>query len=179
MKKQRHREIKNDVVSIESIEQRIYLIRGQKVMIDIDLAGLYGVTTSVLNQAVKRNLVRFPDDFMFQLSEAELENLRSQSVISSWGGRRYLPYAFTEHGVAMLSSILNSDRAILVNVAIMRTFVKLREIMSTRKDLARQIDALEGKYAKHDQQIQIIFDAIRKLLQPAVPPKRRIGFHSP
>ena len=166
------------MVSIESIEQRIYLIRGQKVMIDIDLAGLYGVTTSVLNQAVKRNLVRFPDDFMFQLSEAELENLRSQSVISSWGGRRYLPYAFTEHGVAMLSSILNSDRAILVNVAIMRTFVKLREIMSTHKDLANQILALENKYAKHDQQFQIVFDAIRKLIQQPVSPKRRIGFDS-
>jgi hypothetical protein len=168
-----------DVVPVEVIERRIYLIRGQKVMIDSDLAELYQVETSNLNKAAKRNLDRFPSDFMFQLTKDEADSLRFQIGISKpegRGGRRYLPYVFTEQGIAMLSSVLNSDRAVLVNIAIMRAFVKLREIMATHKDLAHKIDALERKYAKHDQQIQIVFDAIKKLLQPPVSPKRRIGF---
>jgi len=167
-----------DLVPVEVIERRIYLIRGQKVMIDSDLAELYQAPTKSLNLAVRRNTVRFPGDFMFQLSQDEADSLRFQIETSNTGrgGRRYLPYVFTEQGIAMLSSVLNSDRAVLVNIAIMRAFVKLREIMSTHKDLAHKIDALERKYAKHDQQIQIVFDAIKKLLQPPVSPKRRIGF---
>jgi hypothetical protein len=167
-----------DLVPVEVIERRIYLIRSQKVMIDSDLAELYQVPTKSLNLAVRRNGMRFPGDFMYQLSQEEADSLRFQTETSKTGrgGRRYLPYVFTEQGIAMLSSVLNSDRAVLVNIAIMRAFVKLREIMSTHKDLAHKIDALEGKYAKHDQQIQVVFDAIKKLLQPPVSPKRRIGF---
>jgi hypothetical protein len=168
-----------DLVPVEVIERRIYLIRGQKVMLDADLAELYQVETFNLNKAVKRNPNRFPADFMFQLTKEEADSLTFQIGMSKpegRGGRRYLPYAFTEQGIAMLSSVLNSDRAILVNIAIMRTFVKLREILSAHKDLAHKIDALEGRCAKHDQQIQIVFDAINKLLQPPVSPKRRIGF---
>ena len=160
-----------------SIETHIFLIRGQKVMIDSDLADLYRVPTKVFNQAVKRNIKRFPKDFMFQLSRNETEILRSQSVTSSWGGRRTLPYAFTEQGVAMLSSVLNSERAVQVNIAIMRAFVKLREILTTHRELAEKIEELEKRYRQHDVKIQTIFDAIRQLLEtPAVPPRRRIGF---
>ena len=175
----RQHETAGDLVPVEVIERRIYLIRSQKVMIDSDLAELYQVETFNLNKAVKRNPNRFPADFMFQLTKEEAGSLTFQIGMSKpegRGGRRYLPYAFTEQGIAMLSSVLNSDRAVLVNIAIMRAFVKLREIMSTHKDLAHKIDALEGKYAQHDQQIQIVFDAIRKLLQPPVSPKRRMGF---
>ena len=160
-----------------SIERRIFVIRGQKVMVDSDLADLYRVPTKVFNQAVKRNLNRFPKDFMFRLSGKEMEILRSQIVTSSWGGRRHMPYAFTEQGVAMLSSVLNSDRAVYVNIAIMRAFVKLREILTTHRELAQKIEELERKYKQHDDKIQAVFDAIRQLLQaPTVPPKRRIGF---
>lgn len=171
----------SELIPVEVIERRIYLIRGQKVMVDADLAELYQVETFNLNKAVKRNPNRFPGDFMFQLTKEEAGSLRFQIGMSKpegRGGRRYLPYAFTEQGIAMLSSVLNSERAVLVNIAIIRAFVKLREIMSTHKDLAHKIDALEGKYAKHDQQIQIVFDAIKKLLQPPVSQKRRIGFRS-
>src|SRR6266851_9363592 len=125
------------LIPVERIASRIYLIRGEKVMLDSDLAELYGVETRVLVQAVKRNNERFPDDFMFQLTEAEFENLRSQSVMSSWGGRRYPPYAFTELGTAMLSTVLRSKQALQVNIAIMRTFVRLREILATHRDVAR------------------------------------------
>jgi len=142
-------------------------------MLDSDLAELYGVKTKELNKAVKRNKERFPDDFMFQLTKKETENLRSQIGTSSWGGRRYLPYAFTEQGVAMLSSVLRSKRAIYVNIQIMRTFTKLREILSTHKDLQRKIEEMEKKY---DQQFKIIFDAIKTLLQHPEPKKRPIGF---
>jgi hypothetical protein len=162
------------IVPLEIIENRIYLIRGHKVMIDRDLAELYGVGTKVLVQAVKRNSDRFPPDFMFQLSQDESGILRSQTVTSRWGGRRYLPYVFTEQGVAMLSSVLNSDRAIQVNIAIMRTFVKLREMMASHKDLARKLDELEEKY---DTQFRVVFDAIRQLMaSPAAAKKRKIGF---
>ncbi len=164
------------VIPIERIEKRIFLIRAQKVMLDSDLAELYEVPTKVLVQSVKRNLVRFPTDFMFQLDYQEFNNLRSQFVTSKvgHGGRRYTPFAFTEYGVAMLSSVLNSERAILVNIEIMRTFGRLRHILSTHKDLARKLEDLEKKY---DHQFKVVFDAIRQLMAPPpLPPKRRIGF---
>lgn len=164
------------------IERRIYLIRGQKVMMDSHLAELYQVPTKALNQAVKRNLDRFPEDFMFRLTGEEAEELnRSQTVTGSQKHRdpRLLPYAFTELGVAMLSSVLNSQRAVQVNILIMRAFVKLREVMATHKDLAHKIEALERKYERHDEELQLVFKAIKKLLAPApVPPKRRIGFRA-
>ena len=148
-------------------------------MLDRDLAELYEVTTKAFNQAVKRNLERFPGDFMFQLNEGELENWRSQIVTSNPSakmGLRRRPYAFTEQGVAMLSSILRSKRAVQVNIAIMRAFVKLRELLATHKDLARKLDALEKKY---DAQFQVVFDAIRKLMEPEeLPPRQQIGFEA-
>lgn len=146
-------------------------------MLDQDLAGLYGVTTKAFNQAVKRNLSRFPEDFMFRLTQDEDVAMRSQSVTASRRNVRYLPYAFTEQGVAMLSSVLRSHRAIQVNIAIMRAFVKLRELAATHKGLALKLDALEKKYQHHDIEIKAIFDAIRKLIErPALRPTRRIGF---
>ncbi|HQP35552.1 MAG TPA: ORF6N domain-containing protein [Polyangiaceae bacterium] len=149
-------------------------MRGHKVMLDQDLASLYGVQTKVLIQAVKRNIGRFPPDFMFQLTDQEFANLRSQSVTSSaWGGRRYPPYAFTEQGVAMLSSVLNTERAIEVNIAIMRTFVQLRAMLASNAELAAKLARLEKKY---DAQFKVVFDAIRQLMAPTVRPKRRIGF---
>jgi hypothetical protein len=145
-------------------------------MLDRDLAELYGVETKTLNQAVKRNAERFPEDFMFQLSNQEFEILKSQFVTSSWGGlRRALPYAFTEQGVAMLSSVLHSRRAVEVNIAIMRTFVQLRRLMDTNRELARKIESLEKKY---DEQFAEVFAAIKQLIAPEPePPQRRIGFH--
>jgi len=165
------------VVPVELIEKKIYLIRGHKVMLDSDLAELYGVKTKVLLQSVKRNINRFPSDFMFQLSKEEFDNLRSQIVTSkSRGGRRYLPYAFTEQGVAMLSSVLRSERAIQVNIAIMRAFVRLRQIFSTHKELAYKLAELERKIEKHDEEIKAIFEAIRRLMMSPQKPKRKIGF---
>jgi phage regulator Rha-like protein len=164
------------MIPAERTEQSILLIRHQKVMLDADLAALYGVETKQLIRAVKRNLARFPDDFMFQLNEEESENLRYHFGTSSqWGGRRYPPYAFTEQGVAMLSSILKSKRAVQVNIEIMRTFVRLRRILASHADLARKLEALEKKY---DAQFKIVFDAIRQLMAPSEPepPKKRIGF---
>lgn len=157
------------------IEQHILLIRGQKVMLDSDLAALYGVETFNLNKAVKRNMERFPADFMFQLDRDEYENLRFHFGISSsvHGGRRYLPYVFTEQGVAMLSSVLRSPRAIMVNVEIMRAFVRLRRMLAANKDLARRLEELEKKY---DAQFKIVFDAIRQLMAPPGPPTESIGF---
>jgi hypothetical protein len=166
-------------LAVKLIERRIYLIRAQKVMLDSDVAELYDVPAFRLNEAVKRKAKRFPEDFMFQLTKAEI-GLTSQIAMSKngRGGRRTAPYAFTEQGVAMLSSVLNSDRAVLVNVAIMRAFVKVREIMATHKDLAHKIEALERKYSDHDDEIQVIFKAIKNLLEPPLAPKRRIGFHA-
>ena len=162
------------VVPIESIESSIFLIRGHKVMLSTHLAALYGVEPRVLVQAVKRNLDRFPADFMFQLTPEEFGNLKSQFVISSWGGlRRAPPYAFTEQGVAMLSSVLRSRRAVRVNIEIMRAFVKLREMLATHKDLARKLEQLERKY---DAQFKVVFDAIRQLMAPPQAKGRRIGF---
>jgi hypothetical protein len=163
----------------ERIERSILLIRENKVLLDVDLAELYEVSTKALVQAMNRNEERFPEDFAFQLSEEEWENLRSQSVTSrSHGGRRYRPYAFTEQGVAMLSSVLRSKRAVLVNVEIMRTFVRLREILASHKDLARKLDKLERKY---DAQFKVVFDAIRQLMSPPADEKSRghIGFRAP
>ncbi len=161
------------LVPSEVIEKHILIIRSQKVMIDSDLAELYGVTTKVLIQAVKRNSERFPEDFMFQLNNQEVTVLRSQIVTSRWGGRRYAPYAFTEQGVAMLSSVLNSDRAIKVNIEIMRTFVKLREMIASHKELAKRLKELEKKY---DAQFKVVFDVLQSLVEPTSRPKRRIGF---
>ncbi|HTW90573.1 MAG TPA: ORF6N domain-containing protein [bacterium] len=157
------------------IEQAILVIRGHRVMLSTDLAALYGVPAKVLVQAVKRNIERFPEDFMFQLTPDEYRILRSQFVTSSWGGERYPPLAFTEQGVAMLSSVLRSTRAVQVNVEIMRTFVRLRRVLAENAGLARRMDELENKY---DVQFKVVFDAIRKLMQPPAPEpkKRRIGF---
>jgi hypothetical protein len=161
------------IIPAERIERRILWIRGQKVMLDADLAELYGVPTKAFNQAVKRNISRFPPDFMFRLNRRESDILRSQFVTSSsWGGRRYAPLAFTEQGVAMLSSVLQSERAVQVNIAIMRAFVKLREMLASHHDLAGKLEEMEKKY---DAQFRIVFDAIRELMSPKVPLRRRIG----
>lgn len=166
------------LVPLERIESRIFLIRGEKILLDADLAELYGVATKVLNQAVQRNLERFPSDFMFQLTREEFVNLKSQFVTSSWGygGRRKLPLVFTEQGVAMLSGLLNSPRAVAVNIEIMRAFVRLRQIIGSHADLARKLAVIEKKY---DAQFKIVFDAIRELMTPPVPAKKReVGFHT-
>ncbi len=166
-------------IPLEIIERKIYLIRGCKVMLDSDLAELYQVPTKVLNQAVRRNLDRFPADFMFQLNEEELENLRSQFVTSSTGhgGSRYLPYAFTEHGVAMLSSVLSSKRAVALNILIIRAFVRLREYLATHKDLARKLEDVERTQQEHSAHIEQIYGYIQRLIEPAPETsKRRIGF---
>lgn len=165
-------EMKN-LVPVERITSKIYLIRGQKVMLDWDLAELYAVETRTLKQAVKRNISRFPKDFMFELSQDEFDNLRSQIVISSWGGARYKPMAFTEQGIAMLSSVLNSERAVQVNIQIMRAFTKLRQMLATHDDLRRKIEEMEQKY---DQQFKAVFDAIKLLLEAEEKPKPKIGF---
>jgi hypothetical protein len=195
------------ILKPENLARFVFFIRSEKVMLDSDLATLYGVEARALNQAVARNRRRFPADFMFQLTPKEYESLRSQTVISkeggttndlsqsvmssptrwderlksqivtskkSRGGRRYCPYAFTEQGVAMLSSVLRSTRAVEVNIAIMRTFVQLRRLMDSNRDLARKIEALEKKY---DEQFAVVFEAIKELIAPPSPPKKRIGFH--
>ena len=156
-----------------SIDRKIYLIRGQKVMLDADLATLYQVATKNLNKAVRRNLDRFPADFMFQLTTDESDDLRFQIGTSRWGGRRYFPHAFTEHGVAMLSSVLQSKRAIQLNILIVRAFIQLREMLATHKDLARKIDDLDRQQKDQGQQITAIYSLVKKLLDA---PKRRVGF---
>jgi len=188
--------MKHEIIPATQIAQSIYLLRGQKVMFDFDLAALYGVETRVLNQAVKRNAARFPDDFMFRLSAEEVSCLRSQPVIldrqdidkkkltqtssqtvMSSRGVRYRPYAFTEQGVAMLSSVLKSERAVKVNIAIMRAFVKLRQTLETNRELARKFSELEKRVGKHDEEIGAILEAIRQLMAPPEKPRREIGFH--
>jgi hypothetical protein len=156
------------------IVSKIVLVRERKAM--LDLAALYGVPTRVLLQSVRRNVARFPQDFMFRLTEQEVTNLRSQIVISSWGGRRIAPYAFTEQGVAMLSSVLRSRRAIAINIAIMRAFVSLREMIRNNKELAIKLDQLEQRVSRHDDAISGIVRAIRELALPPAQPRRRIGF---
>jgi hypothetical protein len=167
-----------EIIPTQRIARAIYLVRGQKVMLSQDLAALYGVPVKVLNQAVKRHASRFPKDFVFQLAAEEFTNLKSQIVTSSWGGpRRALPYAFTEQGVSMLSSVLNSERAVKVNIAIMRAFVKLRETLETNRELARKFEELERRVGKHDNEIAAILEAIRQLMAPSKPLRREIGFH--
>ncbi len=161
-------------ISIKNLEASIYMLRNQKVMLSQELAELYRVEPRVLIQAVKRNMNRFPADFIFQLTKEEFDNLKSQNVTSTWGGvRRATPYAFTEQGVAMLSSLLRSERAVQVNIEIMRTFVKLREVLSTHKELESKLHSLETKY---DDQFRVIFDAIRALMAPPDTVQRSIGF---
>ena len=160
----------------ERIEKTILLLRGHKIILDRDLAAMYGVSTRDLNKAVSRNLDRFPDDFMLQLTRSEFNDLKFQFGTSSWGGTRKLPRAFTEQGIAMLSSVLRSKRAIHVNIAIMRAFVKLREFAASHKTLATKLEQLERKVGGHDGQIRSLFDAIRQLMEPPTPKSRRIGF---
>lgn len=165
-------------VPSELIERRIRVIRGHKILLDSDLAELYGVLTGNLNLSVRRNLDRFPPDFMFQLTPEEHTSLLLQSAISKRGGRRTMPYAFTQEGVAMLSSVLNSTRAVQVNIAIMRVFTKMREILAANQELTQKIAALEQKYEDHDEEIKVFFDALRQLLDPPATPKRPIGFQA-
>jgi hypothetical protein len=164
------------MITEEKILNKIYYIRGHKVMLDQDLAGLYDVPTKRLNEQVKRNIDRFPADFMFQLTEEEFENLRSQFATSSWGGRRVSPYAFTEHGVLMLSSVLNSQRAINVNIQIMRIYTKMREMLLTNQEILLKLEQLERKVDGHDEDIQVIFAYLKQLLDPPQEPRPRIGF---
>ena len=168
----------NLVMSVHLIERRIYLIRGQKVMIDEDLAELYGVSTKRLNQQVSRNRKRFPEDFMFQLTKSETESLRLQFATSKRGrgGRRTLPYAFTEQGVAMLSSVLNSDHAIEVNIAIMRAFVRLRQMLESNEELNRKFAAVIRKLSTHDKYFKVVFDELKKLTQQPRNQRKQIGF---
>jgi len=158
----------------EVVENKIFLVRGHRVMLDRDLAQLYCVETKVFNQSVRRNKGRFPEDFMFQLTKEEFKILRSQFVTSSWGGQRYLPFVFTQEGVAMLSGVLNSPRAIAVNIEIMRAFVRLRRILATHKDLAAKLTKLEKKY---NSQFKVVFEAIRRLMREEEKPKGKMGFH--
>lgn len=162
------------LLPVNRIETVIFLVRGERVILDADIAALYGVEVKRVNEAVKRNLGRFPQDFVFQLTSEEFSDLRYQFGTSSRGGRRYLPYAFTEQGVAMLSSVLRSEQAVKVNVEIMRTFVRLRRMVSEQAELARKLDALEERY---DEQFKVVFDALRELMAPPEGPEgRRIGF---
>lgn len=162
------------LLPVERIETVILFVRGERVILDADIAALYGVETKALVRAVKRNLDRFPRDFMFQLTPEEISNLRYQFGTSSWGGRRYLPYAFTEQGVAMLSGVLRSEQAVKVNVEIMRAFVRLRRMVNEQAELARKLDALEERY---DDQFKVVFDALRELMAPPEETEgRRIGF---
>lgn len=164
----------------EVILNKIYLIRGQKVMLDSDLAELYQVETKRLNERVKRSKDRFPKDFMFQLTKKEWEDLKSQNATSSWGGRRTPPYSFTEHGVLMLSSVLNSERAIQVNILIMRAYTKMREVIMSNKDILLKMEQVERKLGKHDQQIAVVFKYLQELEKQKQKPKLRpsIGFKS-
>jgi hypothetical protein len=166
---------RTSLIPVERIEKAIYLIRGEKVMLDRDLAGLYGITTKALKQAVKRNLNRFPEDFMFVLNRTEFKNWRSQFVTSKADrrGLRYAPMAFTEHGILMLSSVLKSQRAGQVNIEIMRAFVKLRQLLASNADLSRRLDKLENNY---DRKFKVVFDAIRQLMSPHPTNQKQIGF---
>ena len=188
-----------EIIPVERIASSVYLFRGQKVLLDFDLAALYGVATKVLNQAVRRNRERLPSDFMFQLTAEEFASLKArfasgtaqgagnQRVRSNWSqfvtssrryrGKKYRPYAFTEQGIAMLSSVLNSERAVKVNIAIMRAFVKLREALETNRELAQKFAELEQRVGKHDEEISAIIEAIRQLMTPPEKPRREIGFH--
>jgi len=163
------------LIPTERIEKAIYVLRSQRVMLDEDLAELYGVTTKRLNEQVKRNRERFPSHFMFQLTQQEFADLRSQFATSRWGGRRTPPHAFTEHGTVMLASVLNSPIAIQASIEIVQAFVRLRQLLSSHVELARKLSALEKKY---DAQFKVVFDAIRQLMEPPPAKRRSIGFHS-
>ncbi len=165
----------NSLIPSERIERAILLIRGQKIMLDADLAAIYGVTTKRLNEQFKRNRQRFPMDFAFQLTSEEFDNLRSQFATSSWGGRRYPPVAFTEHGAVMLAAVLNSPRAITTSVEIVRAFIRLRELLATHRDLSRRLDELEAKY---DKQFAVVFNAIRELMAPKNQKPKEMGYHT-
>jgi ORF6N domain len=192
--------MRKEIVPVDQIAHRIRQPRGEKVLLDYDLAALYGVAVKVLNQAVKRNQERFPSDFMFQLTQEEAAFLRSfsssmrdrevaqrQQAATNWSqfvtsspkdrGAKYRPYAFTEEGVAMLSSVLNSERAVKVNIAIMRAFVRLRQVLDTNRELAKKFSELERRVGKHDEEIAAILEAIRQLMAPPEKPRRQIGFH--
>jgi len=177
-KKQAHsrsRASDSAIIVARPIERKIHIIRGQKVILSSDLATLYRVEPRALVQAVKRNIKRFPRDFMFQLTASKARNLKSQSVISSWGGQRSTPFAFTEQGVAMLSSVLRSERAIKANIAIMRAFVRLRQMLVTHEELRQKIEQMEKRY---DAKFHIVFATIKQMLETPLKPKRAIGFHS-
>lgn len=166
-------------IPMEVVKGKIYLIRGQKVLLDSDLAVLYGVETKRLNEQVRRNIDRFPADFMFQLKDQEVAGLRSQIATLSGGHgthRKYTPFVFTEQGIAMLSSVLRSERAVQVNIAIMRAFVQMRELAASNRELARKIDDLEKKHAQHDQHFVAVFDAIQQMVEPVQEKRRKIGF---
>ncbi len=170
---------KFSAVALDSIESAIHLIRGQKVMLDSDLAAVYGVTTKRLNEQFKRNLARFPSDFAFQLTNQELRTLRSQFATSNRGGRRHMPWPFTEHGAIMLATVLNSPVAVEASVRVVRAFVHMRETLAHNKELAVKFAELERRLDGHDKAIKTLFDAIRELLNPEPPatPRREIGFH--
>ncbi|MFY9346026.1 MAG: ORF6N domain-containing protein [Planctomycetota bacterium] len=175
-----HQYRQQSALAPDEIAARIRVLRGQRVLLDEDLARLYEVPTKAINQAVARNPERFPADFAFPLARKEVANLKSQFVTSSWGGRRKLPLAFTEQGIAMLSSVLRSRRAAEVNVAIMRAFVRLRQVLLDHREIAERVTDLERKFVDHDERIAAVFEAIRQLLQPPPPePKERIGFVPP
>lgn len=166
-------------VGFAAIESRIHLVRGTKVMLDADIAELYGVATRDLNRAVARNRERFPGDFMYQLTTQELANLRCQIGTSSYhGGRRYSPYAFTQEGIAMLSSVLRSPRAVAVNIEIMRAFIRMRGMLVSVDELARKLETLEQKALAHDKDLEEVFETLRELMTPPEPPRREIGFHA-
>ena len=171
--------MRKELIPRERIVHAIFVVRGQKVMLSSDLADLYGVSVGALTQAMKRNAERFPKDFVYQLTPEEFAHLKSQIVISKpgRGGRRHSPYAFTEQGVAMLSSVLRSERAAKVNIAIMRAFVRLREALETNRELARKFSELEKRVGQHDEEIGAIIEAIRQLMAPPEKAKREIGFH--
>ncbi len=168
--------VKTSPILDEKVINKIYLLRDKKIMLDFDLAELYNVETKQLKRQVKRNMRRFPKDFMFELTKKEFDNLRSQIGTSSWGGTRYLPMAFTEQGVAMLSSVLGSDTAIDVNIEIIRIFAKMKEMIATNKDILLQVQKIEKKLTAHDADIKTIFGVLKKLINPPQEPRKRIGF---
>ena len=172
-------EIISVAIAAERILSKIYFIRGHKVILDQDLADLYNVPTKRLNEQVKRNIDRFPIDFMFQLTEDEFESLRSQFATSNWGGRRVVPYAFTEHGVLMLSSVLKSEQAIKVNIQIMRIYTKMRELLMTNQEILLKLEQLERKVDGHEEEIQLIFTYLKRLLDSPAEPRPRVGFRRP
>ena len=164
------------IISDNSVVNKIYEIRGQKVMLDSDLAELYGVETKVLNQSIKRNLDRFPDDFMFLLTDSEWQNLKSQIVTSSWGGKRKLPYVFTEHGVLMLSNVLNSSQAIQVNIQIVRIFTRLRQLMSEHSEWKLEIEEIKNRLVNQDKNLELVFRYLHELMEKKAQPRKRIGY---